>query len=103
MHRFNKSQQDALLPHVENGTLTFVGATTENPYFEVNKALVSRSRIFVLEPLSEEDIARVIANGAANGAMRASSRRVTDQYARRVGSTSVRHRSTPPSRFSTRS
>src|SRR5690606_14262925 len=46
VHRFNKAQQDALLPHVENGTVTLIGATTENPYFEVNEALVSRSRIF---------------------------------------------------------
>jgi putative ATPase len=60
VHRFNKAQQDALLPHVENGTLTFVGATTENPYFEVNKALVSRSRVFVLERLGDEHIARVV-------------------------------------------
>ena len=56
VHRFNKAQQDALLPHVENGTVVFVGATTENPYFEVNKALVSRSRIFELQPLTEDDL-----------------------------------------------
>jgi putative ATPase len=56
VHRFNKSQQDALLPHVENGTVTFVGATTENPYFEVNKALVSRSRVFELRSLTEDDL-----------------------------------------------
>ena len=49
VHRFNKAQQDALLPHVENGTVILIGATTENPYFEVNKALVSRSRIFQLK------------------------------------------------------
>ncbi|MDB5102559.1 MAG: hypothetical protein JWP91_248 [Fibrobacteres bacterium] len=60
VHRFNKSQQDALLPHVENGTLTLIGATTENPYFEVNKALVSRSRIFQLKPLGEEHVRAVI-------------------------------------------
>jgi putative ATPase len=60
VHRFNKAQQDALLPHVENGTLTLIGATTENPYFEVNKALVSRSRIFQLRPLGEADVAAVI-------------------------------------------
>ncbi len=57
VHRFNKSQQDALLPHVENGTVTFIGATTENPYFEVIKALVSRSRVFELRSLTEEDLA----------------------------------------------
>ena len=59
VHRFNKAQQDALLPHVENGTVTFIGATTENPYFEVNKALVSRSRIFELNTLTEDDLRRV--------------------------------------------
>ncbi|PCJ52264.1 MAG: AAA family ATPase [Planctomycetota bacterium] len=56
VHRFNKSQQDALLPHVENGTIVLIGATTENPYFEVNKALVSRSRIFQLKSLSDNDL-----------------------------------------------
>jgi putative ATPase len=59
VHRFNKSQQDALLPHVENGTFTLIGATTENPYFEVNKALVSRSRIFQLSVLTEDDLKAV--------------------------------------------
>ena len=59
VHRFNKAQQDALLPHVENGTITFIGATTENPYFEVIKALVSRSRIFQLESLTLDDLERV--------------------------------------------
>jgi putative ATPase len=54
VHRFNKAQQDALLPWVENGTVILIGATTENPYFEVNKPLVSRSRIFQLKPLAEE-------------------------------------------------
>lgn len=56
VHRFNKAQQDALLPHVENGTVILIGATTENPYFEVNKALVSRSRIFQLRSLVEDDL-----------------------------------------------
>jgi putative ATPase len=56
IHRFNKAQQDALLPHVENGTITLIGATTENPYFEVIAALVSRSRIFQLRPLSDDDV-----------------------------------------------
>jgi putative ATPase len=59
VHRFNKSQQDALLPHVENGVLILIGATTENPYFEVNKALVSRSRIFQLHVLTEKDLKAV--------------------------------------------
>lgn len=56
VHRFNKAQQDALLPHVENGAVILIGATTENPYFEVNKALVSRSRIFQLKPLIAADL-----------------------------------------------
>ncbi len=59
VHRFNKAQQDALLPWVENGTVILVGATTENPFFEVNKALVSRSRVFQLKPLSESDLRAV--------------------------------------------
>lgn len=60
IHRFNKLQQDALLPFVENGTVILIGATTENPYFEVNKALISRSMVFKLEPLTEKDIFKVL-------------------------------------------
>ncbi len=60
IHRFNKAQQDALLPHVEDGTVTLVGATTENPSFEVNAALLSRARVFRLESLSEEALKRLI-------------------------------------------
>ncbi len=60
VHRFNKAQQDALLPHVENGALILIGATTENPYFEVNKALVSRSRIFPLRSLEDRDIRQAL-------------------------------------------
>lgn len=60
IHRFNKSQQDALLPHVEKGTIILIGATTENPFFEVNKALLSRSMMFKLEPLSENNIKKII-------------------------------------------
>ncbi len=60
VHRFNKAQQDALLPHVENGTVVLIGATTENPYFEVIKALVSRSRIFELHALTEDDLRAVV-------------------------------------------
>lgn len=56
IHRFNKAQQDALLPFVEDGTITLIGATTENPYFEVNKSLISRSRVFQLKSLTKEDI-----------------------------------------------
>ncbi len=57
VHRFNKSQQDAFLPHVESGLFTFIGATTENPSFEVNSALLSRAAVYVLQPLSEDDLA----------------------------------------------
>jgi putative ATPase len=60
IHRFNKSQQDALLPYVENGTIILIGATTENPYFEVNSALISRSMIFQLKALEPKDIAVII-------------------------------------------
>ena len=57
IHRFNKAQQDFLLPYVENGTVILIGATTENPFFEVNKALLSRSNVFELKPLEKEDVA----------------------------------------------
>ena len=60
VHRFNKAQQDAFLPHVEDGTLCFVGATTENPSFELNNALLSRARVYVLRPLGEEDLLEAI-------------------------------------------
>ena len=60
VHRFNKSQQDAFLPHVESGLFTFIGATTENPSFEVNSALLSRAAVYVLQPLSEVDLAHII-------------------------------------------
>jgi len=66
VHRFNKAQQDALLPHVENGTVILIGATTENPYFEVNKPLVSRSRIFELRPLEEADIRTILQHAVAD-------------------------------------
>jgi putative ATPase len=66
VHRFSKSQQDALLPWVENGTVILIGATTENPYFEVNKALVSRSRLFQLKPLEAEDLKGVIHQAIAD-------------------------------------
>ena len=62
IHRFNKLQQDALLPYVENGTVILIGATTENPFFSVNKALISRSTVFKLEPLQKEHIIAVIHN-----------------------------------------
>ncbi len=60
IHRFNKLQQDALLPYVENGTVILIGATTENPYFEVNKALISRSMVFKLNPLTVENVYEVL-------------------------------------------
>ena len=60
VHRWNKSQQDALLPHVENGLLTLIGATTENPFFEVNKALLSRSRVFETHPLDDQSLQTII-------------------------------------------
>lgn len=60
IHRFNKAQQDAFLPHVENGTITLIGATTENPSFEVINPLLSRSRVLVLEPLSKKEIVKII-------------------------------------------
>ncbi|QNJ12317.1 AAA family ATPase [Synechococcus sp. M16.1] len=66
VHRFNSAQQDALLPWVENGTVILIGATTENPYFEVNKALVSRSRLFRLLPLEPEDLQRLLQRALAD-------------------------------------
>jgi putative ATPase len=66
IHRFNKAQQDAFLPHVENGTIVLVGATTENPSFEVNSPLLSRSRVFVLEPLSREDLRTLLERAIAD-------------------------------------
>jgi putative ATPase len=65
VHRFNKSQQDAFLPHVESGLFTFIGATTENPSFEVNSALLSRATVYVLQPLSEDDLRRIIEKARA--------------------------------------
>src|SRR6218665_1372573 len=60
VHRFNKSQQDAFLPYVEDGTVIFIGATTENPSFELNNALLSRARVYVLRSLEEEDLLRLL-------------------------------------------
>src|SRR5919199_20032 len=60
IHRFNKSQQDAVLPHVENGTIVLIGATTENPSFEVNAALLSRCRVFRLERLTDDDVLTLV-------------------------------------------
>lgn len=69
VHRFNKSQQDAFLPHVESGLFTFIGATTENPSFEVNSALLSRAAVYVLQPLSEDDLAQIVAKAQGLGAV----------------------------------
>jgi putative ATPase len=66
VHRWNKTQQDALLPHVESGLLTLIGATTQNPYFDVIKALVSRSRIFEMHPLSEDHIRQILLRALAD-------------------------------------
>jgi putative ATPase len=66
VHRFNKGQQDAFLPFVESGLITFIGATTENPSFEVNSALLSRARVFVLQALSEDDLAELLERARAN-------------------------------------
>ncbi|MCF7983940.1 MAG: AAA family ATPase, partial [Thiohalocapsa sp.] len=66
VHRFNKSQQDAFLPHVEDGTVVFIGATTENPSFEPNNALLSRARVYVLKALEPADLERVIDRALAD-------------------------------------
>src|SRR6186997_3409696 len=65
VHRFNKAQQDALLPGVESGLITLIGATTENPYYEVNSALISRTQVYELEPLTDEELAEIVRRGAA--------------------------------------
>ena len=69
VHRFNKSQQDAFLPHVESGLFTFIGATTENPSFEVNSALLSRAAVYVLQPLTAEDLKQIVTRALAERAL----------------------------------
>ena len=69
VHRFNKSQQDAFLPHVESGLFTFIGATTENPSFEVNSALLSRAAVYVLQPLSIDDLKKIVALAQSHQAL----------------------------------
>jgi putative ATPase len=83
VHRFNKAQQDAFLPHVESGLLTFIGATTENPSFEVNGALLSRAQVYVLESLSPEDLDSLVARGFEAEAIdvTAEARRCIAEYA----------------------
>ena len=71
VHRFNKSQQDAFLPHVESGLFIFIGATTENPSFEVNSALLSRAAVYVLQPLAEADLKLIVASALADNALSA--------------------------------
>ena len=79
VHRFNKSQQDAFLPHVESGLFTFIGATTENPSFEVNSALLSRAAVYVLQPLTEADLAQIVARARATGALPAMEKTAEDR------------------------
>src|SRR5204863_6010433 len=68
IHRFNKGQQDAFLPHVEKGTIVLIGATTENPSFEVNSALLSRSRVYVLKALGEDDVVAILRRALTDAA-----------------------------------
>lgn len=84
VHRFNKSQQDAFLPHVESGLFTFIGATTENPSFEVNSALLSRAAVYVLQPLTEQDLKQIVAKVEQNRALDAIETIATDAADRLV-------------------
>src|SRR5438477_6204449 len=79
LHRFNKAQQDALLPHVEEGTITLVGATTENPYYEINSPLLSRLRVYRLEPLSEENLREIVSRALQDQRGLAGRVRLTDE------------------------
>ena len=89
IHRFNKLQQDALLPYVENGTVILIGATTENPYFEVNKALISRSMVFHLNPLTEEDIFNVLKKSlTAEDGLKSYNIQIEDSTLRKIAETS---------------
>ncbi len=78
IHRFNRAQQDAFLPHIEDGTIVFIGATTENPSFEVIAPLLSRSRVFVLEPLSRDDILRILRRALERGGEAVRALRIDD-------------------------
>ena len=84
VHRFNKSQQDAFLPHVESGLFTFIGATTENPSFEVNSALLSRAVVYVLQPLQEEDLKKIVAVAQKSEALGAIKKIASDAVDRLV-------------------
>jgi putative ATPase len=77
VHRFNKAQQDAFLPHVEEGLLTFIGATTENPSFELNSALLSRARVYVLKPLAEDELRALVRRALADTERGLGQRRIT--------------------------
>ncbi len=89
IHRFNKLQQDALLPYVENGTVILIGATTENPYFEVNKALISRSMVFHLNPLTEDDIFNVLKKSlTAEDGLKNYNIKIEDSTLRKIAETS---------------
>jgi putative ATPase len=79
VHRFNKSQQDAFLPHVESGLFTFIGATTENPSFEVNSALLSRAAVYVLQPLTQPDLEQIVARALAIHSLPAIEKIATDR------------------------
>ncbi len=79
VHRFNKSQQDAVLPHVESGLFTFIGATTENPSFEVNSALLSRAAVYVLQPLGEDDLRQLVTRAQGIGAVPALEKAAEDR------------------------
>ena len=88
IHRFNKLQQDALLPFVENGTVILIGATTENPYFEVNKALISRSMVCKLEPLSLDDVFKVLKNSLeSEEGLKSFNVKVEDETLRKIAET----------------
>ena len=89
IHRFNKLQQDALLPYVENGTVILIGATTENPYFEVNKALISRSMVCKLEPLSIDDVFKVLKNAVTSeDGLKSFNVKIEDSTLRKIAETS---------------
>ncbi len=92
IHRFNKSQQDGLLPFVESGLVTFIGATTENPSFEVNSALLSRAQVYVLQSLSDDELAQLVRRRAGHGADRPAARAIGDRHAGGV----CRRRCAPP-------
>ncbi|MBK6615898.1 replication-associated recombination protein A [Ottowia sp.] len=79
VHRFNKSQQDAFLPHVESGLFTFIGATTENPSFEVNSALLSRAAVYVLRPLTDDDLKQILARAQSGQAPTAIEKEATER------------------------